>query len=90
MGAYTAAVLAETLPWILVLACALSFGVLIAAVVGLATLRVAGVHFVIFTFGLAEMIRQLVTWYEVNRTRTLGRLPSTSASMPPGPKSRCS
>jgi branched-chain amino acid transport system permease protein len=28
---------------------------------------------VIFTFGLAELVRQLVTWYEVNRTRTLGR-----------------
>jgi branched-chain amino acid transport system permease protein len=28
---------------------------------------------VIFTFGLAELVRQLVTYYEVNVTRTLGR-----------------
>src|SRR5690606_659057 len=30
-------------------------------------------YFVIFTFGLAELVRQLVTWYEVNITGTLGR-----------------
>lgn len=73
IGAYTAAVLAETLPWLLVLAGALAIGIVIAIVVGLSTLRVAGVYFVIFTFGLAELIRQIVTWYEVNHTRTLGR-----------------
>ena len=27
----------------------------------------------IFTFGLAELVRQLVIWYEVNKTRVLGR-----------------
>ena len=27
----------------------------------------------IFSFGLAELIRQLVIWYEVNKTRVLGR-----------------
>ena len=32
-----------------------------------------GIYFVIFTFGLAELIRQLVTWYEVNIHRTVGR-----------------
>ena len=39
----------------------------------LATLRLSGIYFVIFTFGLAELIRQLVTWYEVNVTRSVGR-----------------
>ena len=42
--------------------------------VGLSTLRLSGVYFVIFTFGLAELIRQLVTWYEVNVTRLRGPL----------------
>jgi branched-chain amino acid transport system permease protein len=42
-------------------------------IVGLSTLRLSGLHFVIFTFGLAELIRQLVIWYEVNKTRVLGR-----------------
>jgi branched-chain amino acid transport system permease protein len=78
IGAYTVAVLAESLAWPLVLAVALAIGVAVALVVGLSTLRLSGVYFVIFTFGLAELVRQLVTWYEVNRTRTLGRYVFTS------------
>jgi len=30
-------------------------------------------YFVIFTFGLSELIRQVVTWYEVNVHRSVGR-----------------
>ena len=52
---------------------ALALGVVLALAVGFATLRLSGVYFVIFTFGLAELVKQLVTWYEVNVTRTLGR-----------------
>jgi branched-chain amino acid transport system permease protein len=33
----------------------------------------SGIYFVVFTFGLAELIRQLVTWFEVNVTRSIGR-----------------
>jgi len=73
IGAYTVAVLYETLPSYLVLAVAGLIGLVVALFVGLSTLRLAGVYFVIFTFGLAELIRQLVTWYEVNITGTLGR-----------------
>lgn len=73
IGAYTFAVLGEAWPAPLVLLAALGIGVAIALVVGLATLRLSGVYFVIFTFGLAELIRQLVTWYEVNVTRSIGR-----------------
>jgi branched-chain amino acid transport system permease protein len=73
VGAYTVAVLSEVLPWPLVLLCAALVGAALALVVGLSTLRVAGIYFVIFSFGLAELIRQLITWYEVNVTGTLGR-----------------
>lgn len=73
IGAYTVAVLSETLPYPVVLLVAGLVGLVMALVVGLATLRLAGVYFVIFTFGLAELVRQLVTWYEVNVTGTLGR-----------------
>lgn len=73
IGAYTVAVLSETLPYPMVLLVAAMIGLVIALIVGLATLRLAGVYFVIFSFGLAELIRQLVTWYEVNVTGTLGR-----------------
>lgn len=73
IGAYTVAVLGEVLAWPLVLAIAFAIGFVLSLLVGLSTLRLSGVYFVIFTFGLAELVRQLVTWYEVNVTRTLGR-----------------
>ena len=73
VGAYTVAVLGEILPWPLVLLIAAVLGAIVAAVVGLSTLRLSGVYFVIFTFGLTELIRQLVVWFEVNKSRVLGR-----------------
>jgi branched-chain amino acid transport system permease protein len=64
IGMYTAAGGIELLPYpILVLAAGLA-GAALAAVVGLATLRVSGVYFVIFSLGLAELVRQLMTWLQ--------------------------
>ena len=83
-GAYAVAVLSETLPYPLVLLTAALAGLALALVVGLATLRLAGVYFVVFTFGLAELVRQLVTFYETTITGTLGRyifLPVTPAQI---------
>jgi branched-chain amino acid transport system permease protein len=73
IGAYTVAALNETLPYPVILLVAVCIGLAVALLVGLATLRLAGVYFVIFTFGLAELIRQLVTWFETTVTGTLGR-----------------
>jgi len=73
IGAYTVGVLGEVLPWPLVLLVAVAVGAVVALVVGLSTLRLSGMYFVIFSFGLAELVRQLVTWYEVNIHRSVGR-----------------
>ena len=73
VGAYAVAVVGEILPWPLVLAIAAVIGVVLALVVGLSTLRLSGIYFVIFSFGLSELIRQLVTWYEVNIHKSVGR-----------------
>ena len=73
MGAYVTAVFGESLPWAAVLAIAAGVGLVMALLVGLSTLRLSGVYFVIFSFGLAELVKQLVTWYEVNITKDLGR-----------------
>lgn len=73
IGAYTVAVLGDVLPYPAILVVAAIIGAVVALAVGLATLRLAGVYFVVFTFGLTELVRQLVTYYEVNVTRTLGR-----------------
>ncbi|WP_353315290.1 branched-chain amino acid ABC transporter permease [Shimia sp. NS0008-38b] len=73
VGAYTVAVLSEVMPYPLVLLSAGAIGMIMALIVGLSTLRLAGVYFVIFTFGLAELVRQTVSWWEVNVTYTMGR-----------------
>ena len=73
IGAYSSAILIELLPWPAVLLIAAAAGMLLATIVGLSTLRLRGVYFVLFSFGLAELFRQLVTWFEVKSMRTLGR-----------------
>jgi branched-chain amino acid transport system permease protein len=56
----------DHLPYAVLLVLALIAGAVAAALVGLATLRLSGVYFVIFTLGLAEMIRQVVSWFQNN------------------------
>ncbi len=51
--------------WLMALIAPLVATVL-AMLIGLATLRLSGVYFVIFTLGLAEMIRNLVSWIQNN------------------------
>ncbi len=80
IGAYTVAVLGEILPWAVVLLCAALIGLVVALVVGLSTLRLSGIYFVIFTFGLSELIRQCVSWFEINVSRGVGRYVFVSIS----------
>ena len=80
IGAYTVAVCSERVPWPLDLAVAALVGAAVAAVTGLSTLRLSGIYFVIFSFGLAELIRQLVIWYEVNVHKSVGRYIFTAVS----------
>jgi branched-chain amino acid transport system permease protein len=44
----------------------------LAGLVGAATLRLSGVYFVIFTLGLAELVRQVVTWAQAKFTGKTG------------------
>ncbi len=73
IGAYTVALVQDILPLYAAFALAGLAGMLVALLVGLTTLRVSGVHFVIFTFGLGELIREVTIWWEINQTRTVGR-----------------
>src|SRR5271155_1983684 len=73
VGMYTVAMLIKVMPLYATFAVALGVGALLACVVGVLTLRIAGMFFVIFGFGLSEMIRQLMVWWEINQTHTMGR-----------------
>ncbi len=72
LGTYVVAAGVDTIPYPVLLLMALAAGAVAAALVGLATLRLTGVYFVIFTLGLAEMVRQVVTWIQNNFTGTRG------------------
>ncbi|GGD25779.1 branched-chain amino acid ABC transporter permease [Sinisalibacter lacisalsi] len=62
VGTYVTGIGIEYLPYWTLLPLAGVIGAVLAALVGLATLRLSGVYFVIFTLGLAEFIRQVITW----------------------------
>lgn len=73
IGIYTSAVLGRELPLLVLVVVGglVSFGV--AFLVGLLTLRLRGIYFAIFTFGLVELIKHVLLWYEVAITGTRGR-----------------
>ena len=73
VGMYTVAMLIKTMPLYATFVVAIGVGAALALIVGVLTLRIAGMFFVIFGFGLSEMIRQILVWWEINQTHTMGR-----------------
>lgn len=74
VGVYASALLSSSLilPLVILIGGAASF--ILAYFVGSLTLRLKGMYFTMFTFGLVELIRNSVHWWEVNITGTVGRL----------------
>jgi branched-chain amino acid transport system permease protein len=72
LGAYVAAAGIGVIPYPALVGLAGLAGGAVAALVGLTTLRLSGVYFVIFTLGLAELVRQIVTWVQNNLTGSRG------------------
>jgi branched-chain amino acid transport system permease protein len=73
VGAYCLAFWGETLPLPVVVLIAAAAGFVIALIVGLSTLRLSGIYFVVFTFGLTELIGQVMIWFEINQSKGLVR-----------------
>lgn len=72
IGAYMVAALGEHMPFGATMVAVAVAGMAIALVVGLATLRLRGVYFTIFTFGLAELVRQVTIWWQTKYAGTVG------------------
>ena len=72
IGTYSVGLGIDTLPFPLLVAIAAVASGVLAGLVGLATLRLSGVYFVIFTLGLAELVRQVVTWLQVKFLGAVG------------------
>jgi branched-chain amino acid transport system permease protein len=76
VGVYMASVIWEIWPEFPLLVVIIMAGIassFLALLVGLTTLRIRGIYFAIFTFGLSELLRHFVMWWEVNKTGTVGR-----------------
>jgi len=73
VGIYTAAILGSKFPLLAVVGAGGLISFCLALLVGALTLRLRGIYFAIFTFGLVELIKHLLLWYEVNMTGTRGR-----------------
>lgn len=64
IGMYLVAAFLDWAPFPVLVLMAVVVGAAFAAVIGLATLRISGVYFVIFTLGLTELVRQVVAWMQ--------------------------
>jgi branched-chain amino acid transport system permease protein len=73
VGIYASAVLSPLLPLPLVVASGGLLSFFFGLLVGLISLRLAGFYFAIFTFGLSELTRNSVLWWEHNISITVGR-----------------
>ena len=73
VGIYTSAVLGKALPLPIVICFGALASFCLALLVGALTLRLRGIYFSIFTFGLVLLIQQLLLWYEIKFTHTRGR-----------------
>jgi branched-chain amino acid transport system permease protein len=74
VGIYAAALLGKSLPLLAFVGVGAMASFVLAFLVGLLTLRLRGVYFTIFTFGLAELIRHFLLFWETNITGTRGRI----------------
>jgi branched-chain amino acid transport system permease protein len=74
LGAYVTAWGLATLPWPAVVLGGGLVAAGFAALVGGAILRVRGAYFAVLTFGLGELIRHAITYFEKSMFRTVGRV----------------
>ncbi len=73
IGIYTAALLGETLPLFIVVIVGGLASAAIAFVVGAITLRLRGIYFAMFTFGLVLLLKEVIYFWEIDITGTRGR-----------------
>jgi branched-chain amino acid transport system permease protein len=78
VGIYTSAILGKdfSVPVVVIFGGLLSM--VLAVIVGAITLRLKGIYFIVFTFGLVLFISSALLWYEIKFTGTRGRFITTA------------
>jgi branched-chain amino acid transport system permease protein len=74
LGAYTSALLLEQLSWVQVIALGALVAAAVAVVMGAAVLHLRGTYFAVLTFGMTELIRHAISYFEKSVTGTVGRV----------------
>jgi branched-chain amino acid transport system permease protein len=74
LGAYVTAWGVATLPWPVVVVTGGLVAAAFAALVGGAILHLRGAYFAVLTFGLGELVRHAITYFEKSTFRTVGRV----------------
>jgi branched-chain amino acid transport system permease protein len=73
VGVYVSAILRDSLPIEAIVLIGGASASLVALAIGLLTLRLKGVYFILFTFGVAALIRSSAQWWETHVNGTVGR-----------------
>lgn len=73
VGVYASAILRDIMPIEILILIGGAVAFVLAIGIGLVTLRLRGVYFILFTFGIASLIRSSVAWWETNVNGTVGR-----------------
>jgi branched-chain amino acid transport system permease protein len=64
----------DSLPWLASIALGAALAMGVAVVMGAAVLHLRGTYFAVLTFGMTELIRHAVTYFEKKVTGTVGRV----------------
>ena len=74
IGAYSSALMLDTLPWAQAVGLGAGLAAAVALVMGAAVLHLRGTYFAVLTFGMTELIRHAITYFEKSVTGTVGRV----------------
>jgi branched-chain amino acid transport system permease protein len=74
IGAYTSALSLEHMPWVQAIALGALIAAAVAVVMGAAVLHLRGTYFAVLTFGMTELIRHAISYFEKSVTGTVGRV----------------
>jgi branched-chain amino acid transport system permease protein len=74
IGAYASAILMETVGWAGAIVLGAALAAAVAVLMGAAVLHLRGTYFAVLTFGMTELIRHAITYWEKQVTGTVGRV----------------
>lgn len=74
VGAYTGALMLEQIGWVESIALGALIATVVAVLMGSAVLHLRGTYFAVLTFGMTELIRHAITYFEKSVTGTVGRV----------------